>query len=103
MRPLLLVLVSLDAPTWERDIQPLFDEHCRGCHSAKVTMGSLDLETYEGVRRGGNHGVLFDGASNCRIEKCKSANKDYSDQVGGSCATSVGIQGCWDRSKLTGS
>jgi hypothetical protein len=38
----------------------------------------------------------------CRIEKCKSANKDYADQIGGSCATSVGIQGCWDKSKLAG-
>ena len=36
----------------------------------------------------------------CRIEKCKSANKDYSDQVGGSCSTSAGIQGCWDKDKL---
>jgi hypothetical protein len=36
----------------------------------------------------------------CRIEKCKSANKDYADQVSGSCATAAGIQGCWDRDKL---
>jgi hypothetical protein len=37
----------------------------------------------------------------CRIEKCKSADKDYSDQVTGSCANAAGIQGCWDQDKLT--
>jgi hypothetical protein len=37
----------------------------------------------------------------CRIEKCKSANKDYADQVTGSCASAAGIQGCWDQDKLT--
>jgi hypothetical protein len=36
----------------------------------------------------------------CRIEKCKSANKDYADQVGGSCSTAAGSQGCWDKDKL---
>jgi len=36
----------------------------------------------------------------CRIEKCKSANKDYSDQISGSCATAAGLQGCWDKDKL---
>jgi WD40 repeat protein len=52
------LVLALGAPTWERDIQPLFDAECRGCHSAKVTMGSLDLETYEGLRRGGNNGFI---------------------------------------------
>jgi hypothetical protein len=37
----------------------------------------------------------------CRLEKCKSANKDYVDQVSGSCASAAGVQGCWDKDKLT--
>jgi hypothetical protein len=37
----------------------------------------------------------------CRLEKCKSANKDYSDQISGSCASAAGAQGCWDKDVLT--
>lgn len=55
---LIAVLLATEAPSWERDIAPLFAAHCNGCHAAAVTMGSLDLETYEGVRRGGNHGTI---------------------------------------------
>ncbi len=66
MRALWVVFVAnslgLDPDTggvdWTRDIQPLFAEHCNGCHAATVTMGSLNLETYEGVLKGGNHGTI---------------------------------------------
>jgi hypothetical protein len=37
----------------------------------------------------------------CRIEKCTSANKDYSDQISGSCASAAGSQGCWNKDVLT--
>lgn len=47
------------APTWEADIAPLFSKHCNGCHAATVTMGSLNLDTYEGVLKGGNHGTIL--------------------------------------------
>jgi hypothetical protein len=36
----------------------------------------------------------------CRLEKCISANRDYKDQVSGSCAGAVGTQACFDRDKL---
>jgi WD40 repeat protein len=55
---LLLAVAVAGVPTWESDIAPLFDQHCSGCHAAAVTMGSLNLETYEGVRKGGNHGTI---------------------------------------------
>jgi hypothetical protein len=59
MRAVLFALVlAADVPSWERHIAPLFAAHCNGCHAAAVTMGSLDLETYEGVRKGGNHGTV---------------------------------------------
>ncbi len=54
----LLVALALDAPSWDRDIRPLFERHCNGCHAATVTMGSLDLENYAGVLKGGNHGTI---------------------------------------------
>ena len=50
--------LSANGVDWVRDVQPLFAEYCYGCHAAAVTMGSLNLETYEGVLRGGNHGEV---------------------------------------------
>lgn len=56
MLPLLLLAAAI--PTWEKDIQPMFMQYCRGCHAATVTMGSLNLETYDGVLKGGNNGTI---------------------------------------------
>lgn len=41
-----------------RDIQPIFEKRCVGCHSATATMGSLNLESYGGLQRGGNNGPV---------------------------------------------
>ena len=43
---------------FERDLQPVFRKHCYGCHAATVTIGSLDVETHEGIMRGGNQGPI---------------------------------------------
>jgi len=43
---------------FERDLQPIFSKHCYGCHAATVKMGSLDVETHEGIMRGGNQGPI---------------------------------------------
>ncbi len=43
---------------FKRDIQPIFEKRCTGCHSATATMGSLNLETHEGLMRGGNNGPV---------------------------------------------
>ena len=46
--------------TYSRDIQPIFERHCTSCHSATATMGSLNLETWQGLLAGGNNGpVVF--------------------------------------------
>ena len=59
MRTLLLIFAANGlAVDWTRDIQPIFATHCNGCHAATVTMGSLNLDTYEGVQKGGNHGTI---------------------------------------------
>jgi WD40 repeat protein len=47
-----------------RDIQPILEKRCVGCHSATATMGSLNLETWEGLLKGGNNGpILVPGKS----------------------------------------
>lgn len=44
---------------FERDLQPVFRQHCYGCHASNVKMGSLDVETHEGLLRGGNQGTIL--------------------------------------------
>lgn len=46
-------------PSYSQDILPIFERHCTSCHSATATMGSLNLETWEGLRQGGNNGPVF--------------------------------------------
>src|SRR5258708_24504306 len=60
MRPLLLALAAgtLGAQSFNNDLQPIFRKYCLGCHAAGVKMGSLDLETHEGIMRGGNQGTI---------------------------------------------
>jgi WD40 repeat protein len=46
-------------PTFIKDVAPIFANYCYGCHAASVKMGSLDLETADGLARGGNHGTII--------------------------------------------
>ncbi|MBZ2187271.1 MAG: hypothetical protein K7J46_21415 [Bryobacter sp.] len=56
---LLLARALKAGPEYERDIRPIFERHCVGCHSATATMGSLNLESIEGLLRGGNNGPVL--------------------------------------------
>jgi hypothetical protein len=47
-----------DAPAFVKDVLPIFEANCSGCHSAMAKMGSLDLASYEGTMKGGNHGTI---------------------------------------------
>ena len=37
------------------DVAPIFKENCFACHDAKKRKGKLDMTTYEGLRKGGDH------------------------------------------------
>src|SRR5258706_13768576 len=54
-----LLAVSLHAQEFSKDVAPIFAANCIGCHAANVKMGSLDLDTMEGIRTGGNHGTIL--------------------------------------------
>jgi WD40 repeat protein len=45
-----------DAPSFAKDIAPILANRCSGCHAASAHMGSLNLETFEGLMTGGKHG-----------------------------------------------
>ncbi|MBY0508233.1 MAG: hypothetical protein K2X03_30240 [Bryobacteraceae bacterium] len=47
------------AQSYVRDVYPIWEKHCLGCHTAGTKMGSLDIETWEGLQRGGNHGTIL--------------------------------------------
>jgi dipeptidyl aminopeptidase/acylaminoacyl peptidase len=46
------------APTY-KDVSSIFASRCYGCHAAAVKMGSLNLQTWDGVQQGGTHGKIF--------------------------------------------
>lgn len=54
----MLCLPLAASKDFKRDIQPIFENRCVGCHSATATMGSLNLESFEGLMKGGNNGPV---------------------------------------------
>lgn len=54
----LAVAVALQAAPAYKNVAAIFSERCFGCHASKVKMGSLNLEDYDGLKQGGNHGQI---------------------------------------------
>jgi WD40 repeat protein len=48
-----------EAPSFAKDVAPILAANCAGCHAAGVKMGSLDLDTFEGLQKGGHHGEVI--------------------------------------------
>ena len=62
MRSSLLLLVALSlsaAPSYYREIQPLLQKHCTGCHQPASKASGLDLTTYADFLKGGKRGPAF--------------------------------------------
>ncbi len=49
-------------PSYYREIQPLLQKNCVGCHQPAMKSSGLDLTTYEKFRAGGSRGPAFPGA-----------------------------------------
>ena len=45
------------APSFN-DLLPIFETNCSGCHAANVMMGSLNLDTWPAMMKGGNQGTI---------------------------------------------
>src|ERR1700730_1057320 len=54
------LLPAQDTPSFAKDVAPIFNSSCAGCHGANVRMGSLSLDTYEAVEKGGTHGKVIE-------------------------------------------
>ena len=48
------------AVDFNRDVLPVFEKYCLGCHASGIRMGSFECDTYEGVMRGANHGSVVE-------------------------------------------
>src|SRR5690242_593572 len=48
------------SPSFAHDVAPIFQANCAGCHGANVRMGSLNLDTYEGLEKGGHQGKVIE-------------------------------------------
>jgi len=62
MRTLMIfafAIASASAQSYVKDVYPLWEKYCLGCHASGTKMGSLDIETWEGLQRGGNHGTIL--------------------------------------------
>ena len=46
--------------TFEKDIKPLFDKSCVGCHGAEKPKGKLRLDTLEATLKGGVDGKVLE-------------------------------------------
>lgn len=57
---LVLTAASLAAaPSFTRDIKPILQKHCQGCHQPSSMASGLDVTTFEAFRKGGKRGPSF--------------------------------------------
>lgn len=52
-------IAAAAAPDYNKDIHPLLDKRCGGCHGGEAKMGEFSIADYAAVKRGGNHGPGF--------------------------------------------
>jgi mono/diheme cytochrome c family protein len=51
--------VIAEAPDYLRDIEPIFLKHCNDCHGVDISQQDLRLDSFVGLKRGGNSGAVF--------------------------------------------
>ena len=57
-------LRAADTPSFAKDVAPIFAANCTSCHASNVKMGTLDLDTFAGLQKGGHSGpVIVPGKS----------------------------------------
>lgn len=68
MRPLCFLLLSAAffvssassaEPSYSRDVRPVLQRSCQGCHQPNVKMSDLDMTTLAGLAAGGKRGASF--------------------------------------------
>ena len=56
--------LAAETPSFSKDVAPILASNCAGCHAGNVKMGTLDLDTFAGIQKGGHSGpVIVPGKS----------------------------------------
>ncbi|BDC49641.1 hypothetical protein F183_A19570 [Bryobacterales bacterium F-183] len=58
-----LAVTASAAPSFVRDIQPVLQRQCQGCHQPASKNSGLDLTTYTALAKGGKRGAPWDTAT----------------------------------------
>jgi WD40 repeat protein/mono/diheme cytochrome c family protein len=54
------IAIAADSPEgYFKDVRPVLQRKCQGCHQPNLTSGGLDLTTFQALAKGGNHGPAF--------------------------------------------
>jgi WD40 repeat protein len=56
---LLSAALAAAAPSFSRDIRPILQKRCQGCHQPASKASELDLTSFEGFQKGGKRGAAF--------------------------------------------
>ena len=68
---------GIDA-SYFRDIRPIIQRQCQGCHQPNLKSSNLDLTSYEGIQSGGKHGpgakTLLGYMTGEASRRCRSAS-----------------------------
>ncbi len=52
-------VLAAEAPDYTRDIEPIFLKHCNDCHGGDLSQQDLRLDSFVGLKRGGNSGAVI--------------------------------------------
>ena len=52
-------MTAVSAPDFARDVAPIFQKNCLGCHSSTAHKGRLVLDSYDSLMKGGRHGQVI--------------------------------------------
>src|SRR5436853_2598671 len=53
-----LAVPAAAAPTFDRDVKPIFERRCSSCHGEEKQRGGLNLATLADVMKGGEDGAV---------------------------------------------
>ena len=56
LAPSLLLAQAAADSSYFRDVRPLLQRQCQGCHQPSIKSGNLDLTTYDALKKGGKRG-----------------------------------------------
>jgi len=56
LMPVLATALTAADPSYFRDVRPILQRNCQGCHQPNLKSSELDLTSFESLSKGGKHG-----------------------------------------------